>query len=152
VENSGTTNTPEGTLEAGTGEDHAALKERVMARQRGATDPAAEGEGAAPLEELQEDTPASAHAAVASEINLDALMDVQVNLSVEIGRSKMPIKQLVRLNQGSVVELDRLVNEPLDLLVNGTLIARGEVVVVDSQFGLRLIDIVSQSERLKKLK
>lgn len=79
-------------------------------------------------------------------------MDVPVTLSVEIGRSKLPIKQLISLNQGSVVELDREVSEPLDLMVNGTLIARGEVVVVDGQFGLRLIDIVSPSERLKKLK
>ena len=86
-----------------------------------------------------------------SEINLDALLDVQVQLSVEIGRSKVPIKQLISLNQGSVIELDRGVNEPLDLLVNGTLMARGEVVVVDGQFGLRLIDIVSPTERLKKL-
>ncbi|MCL4130789.1 UNVERIFIED_CONTAM: hypothetical protein GTU68_010307 [Idotea baltica] len=79
-------------------------------------------------------------------------MDVPVTLSVEIGRSKLPIKQLISLNQGSVVELERGVNEPLDLMVNGTLIARGEVVVVDGQFGLRLIDIVSPSERLKNLK
>ncbi|MFT4823228.1 MAG: flagellar motor switch protein FliN/FliY [Halioglobus sp.] len=86
-----------------------------------------------------------------SEINLDALLDVQVQLSVEIGRCKVPIKQLISLNQGSVIELDRGVNEPLDLLVNGTLMARGEVVVVDGQFGLRLIDIVSPTERLKKL-
>lgn len=90
--------------------------------------------------------------ATGKEINLDALMDVQVQLSVEIGRSKVPIKQLVSLSQGSVIELDRGVNEPLDLLVNGTLMARGEVVVVDGQFGLRLIDIVSPPERLKKLK
>ena len=88
----------------------------------------------------------------AAEINLDALMDVQVVLSVEIGRTKVPIKQLISLNQGSVLELDRGVDEPLDLLVNGTLMARGEVVVVDGQFGLRLIDIVSPPERLKKLK
>ena len=87
-----------------------------------------------------------------AEINLDALMDVQVQLSVEIGRSKVPIKQLISLSQGSVIELDRGVNEPLDLLVNGTLMARGEVVVVDGQFGLRLIDIVTPPERLKKLK
>lgn len=87
-----------------------------------------------------------------AEINLDALLDVQVTLSVEIGRSRLPIKQLLTLNQGAVIELDREVNEPLDLLVNGTLMARGEVVVVDGKFGLRLIDIVSPAERLKKLK
>ena len=89
---------------------------------------------------------------IGGEINLDALMDVQVQLSVEIGRSKVPIKQLISLSQGSVIELDRGVNDPLDLLVNGTLMARGEVVVLDGQFGLRLIDIVSPPERLKKLK
>jgi flagellar motor switch protein FliN/FliY len=105
----------------------------------------------APLPEF--DTPGSSMVdGSAAEINLDALMDVQVTLSVEIGRCKMPIKQLISLNQGAVVELDRGVNEPLDLLVNGTLIARGEVVVVEGQFGLRLIDVVSASERLKKLK
>lgn len=87
-----------------------------------------------------------------AEINLDALLDVPVTLSVEIGRSKVPIKNLLSFNQGSVIELDKEVNEPLDLLVNGTLMARGEVVVVDGKFGLRLIDIVSPTERLKKLK
>lgn len=110
-------------------------------------------EQAEPLQELKADTPAGAAASSGGgEINMDALMDVPVTLSVEIGRSKMPIKQLISLNQGSVVELERGVNEPLDLMVNGTLIARGEVVVVDGQFGLRLIDIVSPSERLQKLK
>lgn len=91
-------------------------------------------------------------AGTSAEINLASLLDVPVTLSVEIGRSKLAIRELVNLNQGSVVELDREVNEPLDLLVNGTLMARGEVVVVDGQFGLRLIDIVSPRERLKKLK
>lgn len=127
-------------------QEQAALKERVMERQRQQSDPAAQGQ-AVPLNPLQaEDGPGAA------EIDLNTLIDVPVTLSVEIGRSRMPIKQLIGLNQGSVVELDRAVNEPLDLLVNGTLIARGEVVVVDGQFGLRLIDVVSQSERLRKLK
>ena len=75
-----------------------------------------------------------------------------MTLSVEIGRSRVAIKQLLSLNQGSVIELDREVNDPLDLLVNGTLMARGEVVTVDGKFGLRLIDVVSPGERLKKLK
>tara|TARA_R110000823_G_scaffold47903_15_gene121886 strand:+ start:2474 stop:2863 length:390 start_codon:yes stop_codon:yes gene_type:complete len=105
----------------------------------------------------QPETPAApegqeAGAGTSAEINLESLLDVPVTLSVEIGRSKLAIRELVSLNQGSVVELDREVNEPLDLLVNGTLMARGEVVVVDGQFGLRLIDIVSPRERLKKLK
>ncbi len=107
---------------------------------------------AEPLQELKAESPAADTPSGSGEINMDALMDVPVTLSVEIGRSKMPIKQLISLNQGSVVELERGVNEPLDLMVNGTLIARGEVVVVDGQFGLRLIDIVSPSERLQKLK
>ncbi len=109
-------------------------------------------EQAAPVPEFETELSTSPAAETGAEINLDALMDVQVTLSVEIGRNKMPIKQLISLNQGVVVELDRGVNEPLDLLVNGTLIARGEVVVVDGRFGLRLIDVVSASERLKKLK
>jgi flagellar motor switch protein FliN/FliY len=107
---------------------------------------------AEPLQELQAEPAVGGNSQAGGEINLDALMDVPVTLSVEIGRSKLPIKQLISLNQGSVVELERGVNEPLDLMVNGTLIARGEVVVVDGQFGLRLIDIVSPSERLKNLK
>lgn len=87
----------------------------------------------------------------AHEINIDTLMNVPVTLSVEIGKRKMPIQQLISLNKGSMVELDKLVDEPLDLLVNGTLLARGEVVVLGDNFGLRLVDIVSQSERLNKL-
>lgn len=110
-------------------------------------------EQSVPLQKFEaEENAVSLNGSPAAEVNLDALMDVQVTLSVEIGRQKMPIRQLISLNQGSVVELDREVNEPLDLMVNGTLIARGEVVVVDGQFGLRLIDIVSPPERLKQLK
>lgn len=86
------------------------------------------------------------------EFNLDVILDVPVTLSAEIGRSKLPIRKLLGLAQGSVVELDREVNEPLDLFVNGTLIARGEVVVVGEKFGIRLTDIVSPSERIKTLK
>ncbi|MEE4277790.1 MAG: flagellar motor switch protein FliN [Halieaceae bacterium] len=85
-------------------------------------------------------------------IDLDMLMDVQVSLSVELGRARIAIKDLIALNQGSIVSLERDVNEPLDLMVNGTLIARGEVVEADGQFGLRLIDVVSPGERLQKLK
>lgn len=100
------------------------------------------------LNELQGD----AASARGGDINLDLLMDIQVTLSVEIGRTRMSIKDLLALTQGSVVELGRDVNEPLDLMVNGTLIARGEVVEADGKFGLRLIDVVSPAERLKKLK
>lgn len=111
---------------------------------------AVEAEAPPPPPEHQET--AGEAAAGAAEINLESLLDVPVTLSVEIGRRKIPIRELVSLNQGSVIELDRKVDEPLDLLVNGKLMARGEVVVVEGQFGLRLIEVVSPSERLKKLK
>jgi len=117
-----------------------------------ATDVESEGEKSVPVQEFKETAGSAKTVTSSGEINLDALMDVQVNLSVEIGRSKLAIKDLIQLSPGSVVELDRMVEEPLDLMVNGTLIARGEVVVVDGQFGLRLIDVVSPAERLKKLK
>ncbi|RDH87196.1 MAG: flagellar motor switch protein FliN [endosymbiont of Escarpia spicata] len=84
-------------------------------------------------------------------VNLDAILDVPVVISMEIGRTKINIRNLLQLNQGSVVELDRLAGEPMDVLVNGTLIAQGEVVVVNEKFGLRLTDIISPSERVKRL-
>ena len=87
-----------------------------------------------------------------SELNLDVILDVPVTVSMEVGNTKISIRNLLQLNQGSVVELDRLAGEPMDVLVNGTLIARGEVVVVNDKFGLRLTDIISPAERVKKLK
>lgn len=88
----------------------------------------------------------------AGDVNLDVILDIPVTLSVEIGRTKISIRNLLQLNQGSVVELERLAGEPMDLLVNGTLIAHGEVVVVNDQFGIRLTDVISAAERVKKLK
>ena len=85
------------------------------------------------------------------ETNLDVILDIPVTLSMEIGRTEIPINNLLQLNQGSVVELDRLAGEPMDVLVNGTLIAHGEVVVVNEKFGIRLTDVISPSERVKKL-
>jgi flagellar motor switch protein FliN len=84
-------------------------------------------------------------------VNMDAILDVPVTISMEIGRTRINIRNLLQLNQGSVVELDRLAGEPMDVLVNGTLIAQGEVVVVNEKFGLRLTDIISPSERVKRL-
>ena len=107
---------------------------------------------AAPPEELSGDAPVAATSDGGGRIDLELLMDVQVTLTVEIGRARLPIKDLLALNQGSIVNLDREVNEPLDLMVNGTLIARGEVVESEGRFGLRLLDVVSPGERLKKLK
>ena len=86
------------------------------------------------------------------DLNLDVILDIPVTLAMEIGRTKISIRNLLHLNQGSVVELDRLAGEPLDVLVNGTLIAHGEVVVVNERFGIRLTDVVSPAERIKKLR
>lgn len=83
---------------------------------------------------------------------LDSIMDIPVTISMEVGRSFINIRNLLQLNQGSVVELDRVAGEPLDVMVNGTLIAHGEVVVVNDKFGIRLTDVISQTERIKKLK
>jgi len=89
---------------------------------------------------------------VSGDVNLDVILDVPVTLSMEVGRTRVPIRNLLQLTQGSVVELDRAAGEPLDVFVNGTLIAHGEVVVVNERFGIRLTDVVSPSERLRKLK
>ncbi|MHA7833584.1 MAG: flagellar motor switch protein FliN [Algiphilus sp.] len=91
-------------------------------------------------------------AADGSDVNLDVILDVGVTLSMEVGRVKIPIRNLLQLSQGSVVELDRLAGEPLDVFVNGTLIAHGEVVMVNEKFGIRLTDVVSPAERIRKLR
>jgi len=86
------------------------------------------------------------------DVSLDVILDVPVTLSLEVGRTRLPIRSLLQLNQGSVVELERASGEPLDVFVNGTLVAHGEVVVVNDKFGIRLIDVVSPAERIRKLK
>lgn len=88
----------------------------------------------------------------APDLNLDMILDVPVTLSLEVGRTRMPIRNLLQLNQGSVVELERGAGEPLDVYVNGTLIAHGEVVVINDRFGIRLTDVVSPSERIRRLR
>ena len=114
----------------------------------------AEAEGgdaaqAVELEELQEErAPISAD----EKRKLETILDIPVTISMEVGRAKISIRNLLQLNQGSVVELERVAGEPLDVLVNGTLIAHGEVVVVNDKFGIRLTDVISQIERIKKLR
>ena len=83
------------------------------------------------------------------EMNLNLILDVSVTLALEVGRSRMPVRELLRLAPGAIVELDRLAGEPLDVLVNGVRIARGEVVVVNDKFGIRLTDVVSETERME---
>ena len=115
----------------------AALEEQVTAEAK-----------PAPLEELRDDAPISAE----ERRKLDTILDIPVTIAMEVGRSQISIRNLLQLNQGSVVELDRVAGEPLHVLVNGTLIAHGEVVVVNDKFGIRLTDVISQIERIKKLK
>lgn len=107
-----------------------------------------EGVQTAELEELSEDDEVSED----DRRKLDAILDIPVTISMEVGRSQISIRNLLQLNQGSVVELERVAGEPLDVLVNGTLIAHGEVVVVNDKFGIRLTDVISQIERIRKLR
>jgi len=116
--------------------------------------------------DTEDDVPGQADAAVAdfdnlidesedfknASANMEMILDIPVTASVEIGRTKINISNLLKLNQGSVIELDRLAGEPMDVMVNGTLVAHGEVVVVNEKFGIRLTDVISPAERVKKLK
>ena len=102
----------------------------------------------AELDELTDDAPITQE----EKKKLDTILDIPVTISMEVGRSQISIRNLLQLNQGSVVELDRVAGEPLDVLVNGTLIAHGEVVVGNDKFGIRLTDVISQIERIKKLR
>lgn len=122
-----------------TGDDWAA----AMAEQ------ALEEANAVAMDELVDDSQPISKADAAK---LDTILDIPVTISMEVGRSFISIRNLLQLNQGSVVELDRVAGEPLDVMVNGTLIAHGEVVVVNDKFGIRLTDVISQTERIKKLK
>lgn len=110
---------------------------------------ALEEANAVALDELVDDSQPISKADAAK---LDTILDIPVTISMEVGRSFISIRNLLQLNQGSVVELDRVAGEPLDVMVNGTLIAHGEVVVVNDKFGIRLTDVISQTERIKKLK
>ncbi len=90
--------------------------------------------------------------ATTASTDLDVILDIPVQISMEVGSTSITIRNLLQLNQGSVIELDRLAGEPLNVLVNGTLIAHGEVVVVNDKFGIRMTDVISPSERIKKLR
>jgi flagellar motor switch protein FliN/FliY len=104
----------------------------------------------APSAAFEQFAPAQGKAGAANDI--DMILDIPVQLTVELGRTKIAIKNLLQLAQGSVVELDGLAGEPMDVFVNGCLIAQGEVVVVNDKFGIRLTDIITPSERIRKLK
>ena len=112
----------------------------------------AESKPVAPTEPVAFDNLNPSAGGVNGEVNLDMVLDIPVTIAMELGRTHISIRNLLQLNQGSVVELDRLAGEPMDVRVNGTLIARGEVVVVNEKFGIRLTDVISAAERIKKLK
>ena len=111
----------------------------------------ASGPGRLPMEEFASSPKPNENVSLEGP-NLDVILDIPVNISMEVGSTEINIRNLLQLNQGSVIELDRLAGEPLDVLVNGTLIAHGEVVVVNEKFGIRLTDVISPSERIKKLR
>ncbi|HEY7772667.1 MAG TPA: flagellar motor switch protein FliN [Marinagarivorans sp.] len=122
----------------------AAMEEQVAEETTG-------GAQAVDLEEFDEPSEGGGKG-VEGRPDLDVILDIPVSISMEVGRTSITIRNLLQLNQGSVIELDRLAGEPLDVLVNGTLIAHGEVVVVNEKFGIRMTDVISPSERIKKLR
>ncbi|MBI5911034.1 MAG: flagellar motor switch protein FliN [Betaproteobacteria bacterium] len=111
---------------------------------------AAPAPGGAAAEQVFEQFTSSGTAAV-QRTDLDMILDIPVQLEVQLGRTKIAIKNLLQLAQGSVVELDGMAGEPMEVLVNGCLIAQGEVVVVNDKFGIRLTDVITPSERIRKL-
>ncbi len=133
----------EGALEEASPEEEdpwaAALEEQSDAEQQ---------VDAAPITQLDDDAAPRSN----QDLDLDMILNIPVTMSMEIGRTKININNLLKLSQGSVVELDRLAGEPMDVLVNDTLIAHGEVVVVNDKFGIRLTDVISAEERIKKLR
>lgn len=121
----------------------------MATEETGNEENAADEKGAAQF--APDELDSSGKAAGASEVNLDLVLDIPVNISLRVGSTEISIRDLVRLVEGSVIALDRDSSEPLDVLVNGTLIAHGEIVVVDDRFGVRLTDVVSPLERIEKL-
>jgi len=139
--------TASGTGEAAAGDDWGA----AMQEQDNSDVPTASG-GVDDVERAEFQDLNDSTALCGTETNMDVILDIPVTISMEIGRTEISIQNLLQLNQGSVVELDRLAGEPMDVLVNGTLIAHGEVVVVNEKFGIRLTDVISPAERVKKLR
>jgi flagellar motor switch protein FliN/FliY len=135
-------NTPQSAEDAMAAEWAAALAE---AKPEVATEVQAEQAAPVAFQNFGQANPAAA----GNDINM--ILDIPVQLTVELGRTRIPIKHILQLAQGSVVELDALAGEPMDVLVNGYLIAQGEVVVVNDKFGIRLTDIVTPSERMRRL-
>ena len=142
------------TDEAGSEQDSARDDEWAAAMSEAGESDEGESSGdagrdvrAAPMEDFSGEPEPGNH----EHPDLDVILDIPVTISMEVGNTSIPIRNLLQLNQGSVIELDRLAGEPLDVLVNGMLIAHGEVVMVNEKFGIRLTDVISPSERIRKL-
>ena len=144
---------PDNTAPAAPGSADAAAAEWAAARDDNKPEVASEVstavEQAAPAQFANFAAAAPAAGGAGNDLNM--ILDIPVQLTVELGRTRIPIKQVLQLAQGSVVELETLAGEPMDVLVNGYLIAQGEVVVVNEKFGIRLTDIVTPSERMRRL-
>jgi flagellar motor switch protein FliN len=125
--------------------------EALMEQKSSDTEPTPESGGVLSDDHPRVYSSSSGHNSDAPISDINRVLDIPVLLSVELGRTKVPIKHILQLGQGSVVELDALAGEPMDVLVNGYLIAQGEVVVVNDKFGIRLTDVVTPSERLRRV-
>jgi len=127
-----------GKTEAGPGSDKGVVNENTMAQQG--------------LKEMEKEIPRQAAAGASKLDNLDFVLDIPMMLTVELGRSQMLINELLKLGRGSVIEMSKLAGEPLDILANQRLIARGEVVVVNEKYGIRITEIISPAERVERLR
>jgi flagellar motor switch protein FliN len=133
-------------------QDDTSSQDDIDALLSGTDAPAAKAKPAAERAPLDEFEPSARNKRGTGSPDMDVILDIPVRISMEVGNTEITIRNLLQLNQGSVIELDRLAGEPLDVLVNGTLIAHGEVVVVNEKFGIRMTDVISPSERIKKLR
>ena len=133
-------------------ETEQALNQDEMAEDLAADGAAAEVEGDDDFRQVEAKQLNDTANPDAGDVKLDVILDIPVTVGMEIGRTQLSIRNLLQLNQGSIVELDRLAGEPMDVLVNGTLVAHGEVVVVNEKFGIRLTDVVSPADRIKNLR
>ncbi|GHD44822.1 flagellar motor switch protein FliN/FliY [Marinobacter persicus] len=129
-------------------DEWAAAMAEAEGGEKGGEDKQRQDVRAAPMEEFGPDEEPRGDG---TSPDMDVIMDIPVTISMEVGNTQIPIRNLLQLNQGSVIELDRLAGEPLDVLVNGTLIAHGEVVMVNEKFGIRLTDVISPGERIRRL-
>ena len=136
---------------AGAADEEVSMDDWAAAMAEQETTDAAQADNVQPATNLFQELGSGSESSLNVPSNLDMILDIPVQLTVELGRTKIAIRNLLQLAQGSVVELDGLAGEPMDVLVNGCLIAQGEVVVVNDKFGIRLTDIITPAERIRRL-